>query len=166
MRMRTLCFLLLPIAVAVSLSGCQPRQTSPFQADTMMLEGDFLFEGPNSLQVGNPIKVEAISKALNLSAEPSSVRLEAAAVSLASVREGLVESLTLQVMSKNHDMLTVAALNPVNGNEATLQVAEETELLPYLSDEGAFWVLDANISADHEEVLQLPLTLQLTVTHP
>jgi hypothetical protein len=159
---------LLVIAVVAALfSSCTSKETKEFVSSPIELSGDFLFEGPNTLQAENPIKAKHIYDQTGI--KPTEIKTLApknVAVELTNVPEGILESLLLQIVSKNQEMITVGTLSPLpDGTKFDLNLAEEVDLVPYLKDEECFWVIDANLNQDQMDEISMNLNLILEVSH-
>jgi len=131
------------------------------------VSGEMLFTGPNSLQAPVSNSASALAEELNIDvADLSSIGVSAIEVSLLEEQAGIAESLLLQIVSNNNEMMTLGTLSPLEGGTSfELKVAEETNLLPYMKDQGATWVLDVNLSEDIMDEMQAIVDLTLTITH-
>lgn len=161
-------FNLLAIAVfAIMLASCSSNETKTFEVDPITFSGDFLFEGPNTLQAENPIKAKHIYEQISIKPNDiKSISCKKAAIEFTNVPEKLIESVLLQIVSKNNEMITVGTQSPVAyGTKFALQLAEEIDLIPYLKDQECFWVLDANLSEDQMDEISIKLHLTLDVSH-
>ena len=159
---------LLAIAlIAIVLTSCSSKETKEFVASPVELSGDFLFEGPNTLQAENPIKGKHIYDQTGVKPpEIRSLTPKKAEVEFTNVPKDLVESVLLQIVSKNQEMITVGTLSPIpDGTKFDLQLAEEVDLVPYLKDEECFWVIDANLTQDQMDEITMDLHLILEVSH-
>ena len=161
-------FNLLTVAFfAFILTSCSSNETKPFVVDPITFSGELLFEGPNTLQSENTIKAKYIYEQIDVKPnEIKSISCQKAAIEFTNVPENLIESVLLQIVSKNHEMITVGTQSPVAyGTKFDLQLAEEIDLVPYLKDQECFWVLDANLAEDQMDEISMKLHLTLDVSH-
>jgi hypothetical protein len=136
---------------AVWLSSCGPAvSTQPIEIE-ISLSGDMLFEGANSLQFVATDQLEAIAESLELDiAAIENVKVSNVLIELDEASRPITESLLLQIVSDNQELVTIGTLNPLPEEKAlALSLAEDTSILPYLKDAGTVWVLDLNITEDY-----------------
>ncbi|MCA1752185.1 MAG: hypothetical protein LC670_10415 [Flavobacteriales bacterium] len=86
---------------------------------------------------------------------------------MSETQAAITESLLLQVVSNNKSLVTAGTLSPLTEDAASLDlnVAEDIDLMPYLSDEGCTWVLDLNLSEDFMDEMTVNGTLTLRVEY-
>ena len=161
--MRKIGILLLLLVFAF---GCAKTHSTQKEISTTV-SGEMLFSGPNSLQA--PLSISALTLAEELKIDPSKLKrigVTDIQISLAEDQVALAESLLLQIVSNNNEMTSLGTLSPLtNGTTFDLQVAEDIDLLPFLEDEGATWVLDVNLSEDIMEEMQASASLNLSVNY-
>lgn len=158
------------IAIILLLLGSVIACTSTSSVEksiTTVVAGEMLFSGPNSLQA--PVATSVNSLAEDLSIEASqlkSIEVSAIQISLADEQADIAESLLLQIVSNNQEMTALGTLSPLeNGMNFDLNIAEETDLLPFIEDDGATWVLDVNLSEDVMEEMRATANLNLTIKY-
>lgn len=134
----------------------------------LRLSGDMLFEGSNTLQM--PAEMSPAKIAEKLSVEVKNLKkigVSKASLSMRDDQAAITESLLLQVVSNNKSLVTAGTLSPLTEDASSLDlnVAEDIDLLPYLSDEGCTWVLDLNLSEDFMDEMTVNGTLTLRVEY-
>lgn len=158
------------LVFSILLSGLMmscAKTTSTEKAILTVLSGDMLFSGPNSLQASIDISATALAEDLNISASSlKSVDVSGIHISLNEQQASLAESLLLQVVSDNNEMTALGTLSPLNsGMDFDLKVAEEVDILPFLQDQGATWVLDINLSDDVMDRMEATAEILLTLNY-
>ncbi len=161
MRKRIIIPVLSVIIAAIAFS-CSPSEVKLVQAEPFEVSGEFLFEGPNTLQASNAFSAETLQKLAQSDAAPTSIKVTKATFQLNGLNAKTIESATLQIVSNNHDMISLGTVSAISGNEVVLNMAEETDVTNYLADEGATWILDVNLTQDYDE-LYLPLQLEFAI---
>lgn len=148
------------------LIGCTST-TSVDKVITATVSGEMLFSGPNSLQA--PVDISPSELASELSVEEkdlTEIGVSSIKVTLSDEQAAISESLLLQIVSNTNEMTSLGTLSPLEGGTTfDLNVAEEIDLLPFLVDEGATWVLDVNLSDDIMDEMQASTEIVLTVNH-
>ena len=129
--------------------------------------GEMLFEGANTLQFSGENQLKEVSDKLGIAeSEIEEVLVSAAVLELDDSSKEITESLLLQLVSNNNELITIGTLSPLpDGNDMSLSLAENTSILSYLTDEGMTWVLDLNINEDHMDVMTVKGDLTLTVDY-
>jgi hypothetical protein len=109
-----------------------------------------LFEGANTLIMANDSDLITLIEEAGLETnQVESVGLSQAKITLSSSDKSMAESLLLQIVSDNNELITLGTLSPLpEGAILALTLAEEIDLKPYLEDTGCTWVLDLNINSD------------------
>ena len=153
------------ISVLLLLSGCQPTAVSDDITSPLELKGEMLFEGSNTLQMPAATTPEALAIALSADEENlKKIRVSQATIEIPESAAGISESLLLQIVSNQQDLITIGTLSPLPaGNSFELQLAADMDLLPYLKDEGCTWVLDLNLSEDLMDDLAVAVSLRLEI---
>jgi hypothetical protein len=110
---------------------------------------------------------ESLAQEVNVVANNlSAIGVGKAIIELTGDQAAITESLLLQIVSNNQEMTTLGTLSPLpNGTKFELRLAEEIDLLPYLNDEGATWVLDLNLTEDFLDEMQVKGKLALTIKY-
>jgi hypothetical protein len=149
-----------------TMIGCTSR-ASVEKSVVTVVSGEMLFSGPNSLQAPVSTSVDNLIEELSIDASSLiSIGVSSIQVSLADDQVALAESLLLQIVSNNNEMSSLGTLSPLgDGTTFDLQVAEEIDLLPFMEDEGATWVLDVNLSEDIMDEMQAATELTLTINY-
>ncbi|MCZ4410476.1 hypothetical protein O3Q51_16790 [Cryomorphaceae bacterium 1068] len=133
----------------------------------LALSGDMLFEGANTLQFSGESQLEVITSELNINSEAlESALVSSAILTLDDPTRAITESLLLQIVSDNNELITIGTLSPLpEGNKMTLSLAEEPAILNYLKDEGTTWVLDLNITEEHMDEMNISAAVSLNVDY-
>jgi len=141
--------------------------TSVEKSVATTLSGEMLFSGPNSLQAPVETRADALAGDLGIEAtDLSSVGISAIQISLSDEQAGIAESLLLQIVSNNNEMVALGTLSPLEGGTSfDLNVAEEINILPFMKDEGATWVLDVNLSEDIMDEMKATADLTLRINY-
>jgi hypothetical protein len=132
------------------LAACSPNLTQMEIDKNLLLEGEMLFEGANTLIMANDSDLITLIEEAGLETnQVESVGLSQAKITLSSSDKSMAESLLLQIVSDNNELITLGTLSPLpEGAILALTLAEEIDLKPYLEDTGCTWVLDLNINSD------------------
>lgn len=154
-------------AVLPLFIACQSTVTNEDQSISFKVEGDMLFEGPNTLQGEASVDLVSLSENLGCSEEDiKSIKVSKAKIGMVAAQQSITESVLLQVVSNNNDLTTVGTLNPVPAEGVlNLSMAQNIDLLPYLQDEGMVWVLDLNLKEDHMDAMQAKGEASLIIEH-
>lgn len=126
-------------------------------------KGEMLFGGANSLQMAADVSLDDLAQKANTNVPNiKGIGVKSASITVNENQLDLVESLLLQVVSNNQNLISVGTLSPVDkAGNLELSIAQELDLLPYLQDEGCTWVLDVNLNT--EDMLDLELAGNLTM---
>jgi hypothetical protein len=152
---------------ALQLYSCAPSTERKSVDIDFNLSGDMLFEGANTLQFSGESQLEVITSELALNSEAlENAVVSSAVLTLDDPTKAITESLLLQVVSNNNELITIGTLSPLpEGNEMTLTLAEETSILDYLTDEGLTWVLDLNLTEDHMAEMNISAAVSLNIDY-
>lgn len=158
---------LLAIMVLILIGGCTSREISTQQLSGLSVSGEFLFEGPNTLQGEIGKRIDDIAKDTGLAVDE--IKAIYATSAFISFRpdslQPIVESALLQVVSDELSLVSIATKNPFPAQgEVSLEVNTEQDILPYLQDPSSTLVVDANITKDLDE-LQASLQIDLIIEH-
>jgi len=161
--MRKIAFAFLFIAF---LASCGTT-TSVEKSISTVVSGEMLFSGPNSLQAAVSLSPASLAEELNIEASAlKSVSVSSIQVTLSDEQAAIAESLLLQIVSNSNEMTSLGTLSPLEkGTRFDLNVAEETDLLSFLEDEGATWVLDVNLAEDIMDEMKATVDLTITIHH-
>lgn len=161
--MRLLTILLLFI---IGFSCSSPNEAEYIWED-LDVSGEFLFEGPNTLQGQPGSPVEQIAGKLNLNQKNIqavhivSCELQFQPDSLRSQ----VENALVQFVSDKLELVSVATINGIpESGEIILNAASEQDILPYLKDATTTLVVDANTKSDMD-VLQCKVNFKLNILY-
>lgn len=156
----------LTTTVAIFLSSCAKVNTAKKDIE-VVLKGEMLFSGPNSLQAGVLTTIDELTNELNLPENSlSSIGIGEISIHMSEEHAALCESLLLQIVSNNHEMTTLGTLSPLpEGNSFALGLAEDIDLLPFITDVGATWVLDVNLREDVLDEMTASAAIKLNVNH-
>jgi len=146
---RIICFL-----GFLAFASCSAELSQMTVEKDLVLAGEFLFEGPNTLTADNDQDLISLIEGAGLeTSQVKSVEVSAAKITLSADGKAMAESLLLQIVSDNHELITLGTLNPLpEGKIVNLQLAEEIDLKPYLEDTGCTWVLDLNLNGDADQM--------------
>jgi len=139
----------------IALAACSADLAQLEVEKNLMLQGEMLFEGAaNTLTMDNDQDLITLIEEAGLTTDQvESVGISEAKITLSSSEKSIAESLLLQVVSDNNQLITLGTLNPLpEGAIVNLKLAEEIDLKPYLEDSGCTWVLDLNLSGDADEM--------------
>lgn len=133
----------------------------------LKLKGDMLFIGANTLQMPVNQNASALMNEAGLNnQELKAIEIEKISVELNETQHDIIESVLLQVVSDNNDMLTLGTINPIpKGMVFDLSLAEETDLLPYFEDANATWVMDVNIKEDYMDLMEVGVMVNIDLKH-
>jgi|GEM_PF-1125690 len=149
------------------LSSCSPSVSTESVDVELKLSGEMLFEGANSLQYANESQLADLAGTVGTDSRAlKKVIVSNVLIELNESSRPITESLLLQVVSDNQELITIGTLNPLTaGTQCILSLAENTSILPYLKDSGTTWVLDLNISEDYIDEMIVKGTLTLSVDY-
>ncbi len=154
------------LLVLIIISACTSTVNTEKRITTTV-SGEMLFSGPNSLQ--GPVSTTVDALAGDIGIEPSdisNVGISAIQISLSEEQAEMAESLLLQIVSDNNEMVALGTLSPLQGGTTfDLNVAEEINLLSFMKDEGATWVLDVNLSEDIMDEMKATADLTLSINY-
>ncbi len=126
-----------------------------------------LFSGANTLQAPMQQSTTTLMKEANVvDAELEAVGVDGVTIKLSENQRAIMESVLLQIVSDNNEMITLGTMSPLpDGTTFDLKLAEDIDLLPYLKDQGATWVLDANLTEDHMDLMQVQAHIAITLNY-
>lgn len=156
---------LLLLLLPIFLASCENTKSIEKEIPLEFSE-EMLFEGANSLQMSANMTLADLAASLNIPAENiKSIGVSAADIQVTDEQNSSIESLLLQVVSNNQDLISIGTLSPVekSGN-LSLSIAQEVDLLPYLND-ACTYVLDVNIANEDMSALNLEGVLKLNVIY-
>tara|TARA_R110000868_G_scaffold299398_2_gene559696 strand:- start:92 stop:622 length:531 start_codon:yes stop_codon:yes gene_type:complete len=138
----------------IALAACSADLAQLEVEKNLMLQGEMLFEGANTLTMENDQDLITLIEEAGLTTDQvETVGISEAKITLSSSEKSIAESLLLQIVSDNNELITLGTLNPLpEGAIVDLKLAEEIDLKPYLEDSGCTWVLDLNLSGDADEM--------------
>jgi hypothetical protein len=150
---------------AFGLFSCGKQTENVIEVKDVMLEAEGpYFEGPNTFQS----VIKATLKNNNINPEQlEGVTLTSATITLPdSIEEGVIQDLSLQLVSNHSDMMKVGFINPLPSNqkEITLTVASEQDgLNKIFSNDDFILLLDANLKKDMEATLNFKANLTFKI---
>lgn len=138
---------------AVLVSACAETAVDETFETSLILTGDMLFEGSNTLQAPAAVTPDEIAEhAGTVTKNLKKIGVAEVVMRMDDPQAKITESLLLQIVSDNNSLATVGTLSPLTApGMLELNVSERIDLLPYLNDQGTTWVLDLNISEDHTD---------------
>lgn len=149
------------------LASCGSPEVADYSMADITVSGDFLFEGPNTLQGKPGTAIEEIASELAVKPDDlSAIYLKAATITFdAGDQRADVQSALLQVVSDELELVSVATKSPLPATDPVqLDASQEQDLLPYLKDPTATVVVDANLAADMD-VLSASVSLEFSVEY-
>ncbi|MGB6035662.1 MAG: hypothetical protein WBG42_05305, partial [Cryomorphaceae bacterium] len=153
--------------LALWMVSCGPSTKNESVEIEIQLTGEMLFEGANTLQFSAVNQLKQVGEKLGVNKGAiQNASVTAAALELDDSSKEITESLLLQLVSNNNELITIGTLSPLtDGNDMSLSLAENTSILSYLTDEGMTWVLDLNINEDHMDEMTVTGSLTLGVEY-
>ncbi|MFY0607499.1 MAG: hypothetical protein JXR10_12345 [Cyclobacteriaceae bacterium] len=143
-----------PSLVLISLLvffSCGEKETQVFESEAIAASGEFLFEGPNTLQGPFTLTLSQVSKQLGIEESAiSDVRISGISLTFDDdANRQNVESVLVQVVSNDLSLETAGTLNPLGAEPVQeLQINQELDFLPYLKDQTTQLIVDANLTTD------------------
>jgi len=158
---------ILSFVTLILLSSCEEPVKVKTIEIPITLSGDMLFEGANSLQNDAQVTLKRIFETSKLRPNQiSGIQIGSVEMLIENNLRPIIENFSLQLVSNNFEMTTLGAINPIpEGKVAKLNLAEAKDIFPYLQDDGATWVLDANLSEDHFDKLSVSGNLTFTIEY-
>ena len=136
-----------------AMVACGSPEVGEYAFDGVTVSGEFLFEGPNTLQ-GKPDPVlDQIATQLGVTADDvKAVYLSGASISFdADSLRSTVQSALVQWVSDELELVSVATKSPLpESDPVQLETSMEQDLLPYLQDATSSVVVDVNLGQDME----------------
>lgn len=155
--------LILLIVFGLFSCGKQTENVIELKNITLSAEGPY-FEGPNTFQSA----VKDVLKNNNINPEKvENVLLTSATIFLPdSIEEGVIQDLSLQMVSNNSDMKKVAFINPLPSNQKEIALTLATEqdgLNKIFKSDDFIMLLDANLKKDMETSLNFKANLTFKI---
>ena len=156
-------YLIVLVVFGLFSCGKQTENVIELKNITLEAEGPY-FEGPNTFQSA----VKDVLKNNNIDPEKvESVELASATIFLPdSIEDGLIQDLSLQMVSNNSDMKKVAFINPMPSNqkEVALTIATEQDgLNKIFSSDDFIMLLDSNLKKDIETTFYFKANLTFKI---
>ena len=134
-----------------ALVACGSPEVGEYTMDAVSVSGEFLFEGPNTLQ-GKPDPVlDDLASKLGVAPEDvKAVYLSGANIRFETdtLRETIQSSL-VQWVSDDLELVSVATKSPLPATDPVdLEISNEQDILPYLKDPTSSVVVDVNLAQD------------------
>jgi hypothetical protein len=155
---------------AFLLASCASTEEKEVSWTDVTVSGEFLFEGPNTLQGQPQVGLDYFAEQLGVNAE----NIKSASISSATISfepdslTETVESVLLQFVSEDLELVSVATKSPVDAQagEIALEVTEEVDIFPYLKDASTTTVVDVNCSSDLDQLTaSLDLKVKISYTN-
>jgi hypothetical protein len=147
--------------------SCSSHNEAEYVWEDLEVSGEFLFEGPNTLQGKPGSPLEAIAGQMDLKQENiQSIHVSACELKFEpdSMRNQ-VENALVQLVSDKLELVSVATINGIpDAGKINLNAASEQDILPYLQDETTTLVVDANTKSDME-VLNCKVNFKLSILY-
>lgn len=147
--------------------ACQSTLSDDSQSVGFQVSGDYLFAGANTLQGEGNLDLSSLAE--NIGTNPDNikaVRISSAKIGMEPSGQAITESLLLQIVSNNAELISLGTLSPVPAEGSLeLKTAQDVDLLPYLKDEGMTWVLDLNLKEDHTDEMRAKGEVKLIVEY-
>jgi hypothetical protein len=137
----------------VIVFACSEPQEKAMQLSPVSVSGEFLFEGPNTLQGKLEVNWDAFLAQEQISKDKlSKVYLSNATIDFSpDSLETEIESALLQVVSDELELVSIATKNPLpSAYPVSFDIAQDQDILPYLMDPTAMMIVDVNIASDIE----------------
>lgn len=156
-------YLILLIVFGLFSCGKQTENVIELKNITLEAEGPY-FEGPNTFQSA----VKDVLKNNNINPEKvENVLLTSATIFLPdSIEDGVIQDLSLQMVSNNSDMKKVAFINPLPSNQKEIALTLTTEqdgLNKIFKSDDFIMLLDANLKKDMETSLNFKANLTFKI---
>jgi hypothetical protein len=147
--------------------SCQQSKEAIVNSSKMKATGEFLFEGPNTLQGGFNVDLAALAEQKEINATQITavylvgIQLEVSPDSL----QQTIESALVQLVSDNLSLETAGTINPLTSESSqTLSINKELDILPYLKDATTQLIVDVNLAGDLDEVSTY-VTFEFSITY-
>jgi hypothetical protein len=153
------------VLVVFGLFSCGKQTENVIELKNITLEAEGpYFEGPNTFQSA----VKDVLKNNNINPEKvENVLLTSATIFLPdSIEEGVIQDLSLQMVSNNSDMKKVAFINPLPSNQKEIALTLATEqdgLNKIFKSDDFIMLLDANLKKDMETSLNYKANLTFKI---
>lgn len=153
------------LLIVFGLFSCRKQTENVIELKniTLSAEGPY-FEGPNTFQSA----VKDVLKNNNINPEKvENVLLTSATIFLPdSIEAGVIQDLSLQMVSNNSDMKKVAFINPLPSNQKEIALTLATEqdgLNKIFKSDDFIMLLDANLKKDMETSLNFKANLTFKI---
>lgn len=149
------------IAAFLFLYSCATVESNEISFTTDV-SGEMMFEGANTLQGSGSEVVSGLAGKLEIKKNQiTDLRITEVEIKMPDADRDITESLLLQIVSDGNELMSLGSLNPVPSEGAILlNMAEDTQVLDHLRDEGSTWVLDLNLSEDHMEEMSVTVNFK------
>lgn len=143
------------ISVLLLLSACGSKETASYKLSDINVSGEFLFEGPNTLQGPITIGLEKIADEIGIKSDQiKAIYVNETIISFSpDSARAMVESALVQWVSDNLPLVSVATKSPIPDDKMiSLEVNPEQDILKYLKDDSSTLVVDTNLSKDADNL--------------
>ncbi|MDP2176100.1 MAG: hypothetical protein Q8K70_09360 [Bacteroidota bacterium] len=158
--------------VILLVSSCkQEQKTSELILENIEITLDGpLFEGSNTAQclVESPLDNFLVDNKFEKESLKEAILTELIIKTDDTSNFNLYQSITIQFVSENTEMVKVAVINPVpqNTNTITLKIAEEQkDIIELLKQEKIYIVADAILNSDSDMNVNLNCNLKFNIKH-
>lgn len=153
--------------LSILLMACGSPLTTTYDWEELTVSGEFLFEGPNTLQGQPGSPLSDIARSIGVDENRiKSITISSAQIILApDSLQSAVESALVQWVSNDLDLVSVATKSPIDQNGTIeLDVKQSQDILPYIKDANSTLVVDLNLNQDLD-FLEGKVALKLNVTY-
>lgn len=132
----------------------------------MTASGDFLFEGPNTLQGSFELNDALLASMTGLTInEIKAVHVEAISLTVQEdSASALVESVLVQLVSNDLPLQSIGTLSGVAAEANQLNSNTTLDIFEYIKDESTSLVIDANLTQDMDQ-LSTTVVLKLSIKY-
>ncbi len=162
-------FIFLFSLIIISCSN-EANNSKEFIIESTLIASGPLFEGSNTCQSDLTAELNKFLEENGINEdELIDVKLKSCTIKRAKLKNfDIIESISLQLMSDNLPMQTVAVINPIKESmtEISLTVAEiQEEIKPILLDKNLYIIADAILKEDLEDDLVLESKLVFSINY-
>ncbi len=162
-------FLLLLIIGITSCSN-EANNHKDFIIESTLIASGPLFEGSNTCQADMTAELMKFMEENKIKKEDLvDIKLTSCTILSDQLTDfNLIESISLQLMSDNSPMQTVAVINPIeeNSKELSLKIADiQEEITPILLDDNLLIIADAILKEDLDDDLELSCKLVFSINY-
>ncbi len=169
MNISKILFLSILIFFLVSCSN-NANTSKEFIIETDLFAGGPLFEGSNTCQADLSTELNTFLNKNKISKDDLvDVKLKLCEITKGNLNDfAIIESISLQLMSDNYPMQSVAVINPIPDGaiKVRLDIADEQEeILPILSDKNLYIIADVILKEDLNDDIKLKSKLIFSINY-